>query len=108
MLGEIARKGRHVYPTYIQAGLAWEKHELQTLKRFLRALKLPNLEPVKIFKLPMTDLAGDPLERDRTWRAGLLCCGIVQLYFGPQPEFADQSRDFLRTRTDRRNRDGAA
>jgi 7-cyano-7-deazaguanine synthase len=59
MLGEIARKGRHVYPIYIQAGLAWEKHELPTLKRFIRALKLPNLEPVKIFKLPMTDLAGD-------------------------------------------------
>ena len=59
MLGEIARKGRHVYPIYIQAGLAWEKHELPTLKRFLRALKLPNLEPVKIFKLPMIDLAGD-------------------------------------------------
>jgi 7-cyano-7-deazaguanine synthase len=59
MLGQIARKGRHVYPIYIQAGLAWERHELPTLKRFVRALKLPNLEPVKVFKLPMTDLAGD-------------------------------------------------
>jgi 7-cyano-7-deazaguanine synthase len=59
MLGEIAHKGRHVYPIYIQAGLAWEKHELPTLKRFVRALRLSNLEPVKVFKLPMTDLAGD-------------------------------------------------
>ncbi|HUN57363.1 MAG TPA: 7-cyano-7-deazaguanine synthase [Candidatus Binataceae bacterium] len=59
MLGEIARKGRHVYPLYIQAGLAWERHELPTLRRFVRALKSSNLEPVKVIKLPMTDLAGD-------------------------------------------------
>jgi 7-cyano-7-deazaguanine synthase len=59
MLGTIARKGRHVYPVYIQAGLGWEKHELPTLKRFIRALKLPNIEPVKVLKLPMGDLAGD-------------------------------------------------
>jgi 7-cyano-7-deazaguanine synthase len=59
MLGVIARKGRHVYPIYIQAGLGWEKHELPTLKRFIRTLKLPNVEPVKVLKLPMGDLGGD-------------------------------------------------
>lgn len=59
MLGVIAREGRHVYPLYIQAGLGWEKHELPTLKRFVRALKLPNVEPVRILKLPMGDLASD-------------------------------------------------
>jgi 7-cyano-7-deazaguanine synthase len=59
MLGEVARKGRHVYPVYIQAGLGWERHELPTLKRFVRALKLPNIEPVRVLKLPMADLVGD-------------------------------------------------
>jgi 7-cyano-7-deazaguanine synthase len=59
MLGIIARRGRHVYPIYIQAGLGWEKHELPTLKRFVRALKLPNVEPVKVLKVPMSDVTGD-------------------------------------------------
>jgi 7-cyano-7-deazaguanine synthase len=57
MLGTIALKGRHVYPIYIRAGLGWEKHELPVLRRFVRALKLPNIEPVKLLKLPMGDLA---------------------------------------------------
>jgi 7-cyano-7-deazaguanine synthase len=59
MLGQIARSGRHVFPIYIRAGLKWEAHELKTLRRFVRALDLPNLEPVTVLKLPMGDLAGD-------------------------------------------------
>jgi 7-cyano-7-deazaguanine synthase len=59
MLGVIARSGRHVFPVYIRAGLAWERDELATLRRFVRALKLPNIEPVTALSLPMRDLAGD-------------------------------------------------
>jgi len=59
MLGVIANSGRHVFPVYVQAGLGWEKHELPTLKRFLRALKRPNIEPLKVLKQPMGDLAAD-------------------------------------------------
>jgi len=59
MLGTIARSGRHVFPVYIRAGLSWERDELATLKRFVRALKLPNIEPVKALSLPMGDLSGD-------------------------------------------------
>jgi 7-cyano-7-deazaguanine synthase len=59
MLGEIARRGQHVYPVYIRAGLSWEGDELQTLKRFIRALRMENVEPVAVLKLPMGDLAGD-------------------------------------------------
>ncbi|MGA2410011.1 MAG: 7-cyano-7-deazaguanine synthase [Candidatus Binataceae bacterium] len=59
MLGVIARSGRHVFPVYIQAGLGWEACELSALKRFVRAIKLPNIEPVKLLKLPMGDVAGD-------------------------------------------------
>ena len=46
------------YPIYIQAGLAG-KSTNPTLRRFVRALKLPNIEPVEVFELPMGDLAGD-------------------------------------------------
>jgi 7-cyano-7-deazaguanine synthase len=59
MLGVIAQSGRHVFPVYIRAGLSWERDELATLKRFVRALKLPNVEPVTALSLPMGDLSGD-------------------------------------------------
>ena len=59
MLGVIARSGRHVFPVYIRAGLSWERDELATLRRFVRALKLPNVEAVTALSLPMGDLSGD-------------------------------------------------
>jgi 7-cyano-7-deazaguanine synthase len=59
MLGQIARKGRHVFPVYIRAGLTWEPDEVRTLRRFVRALKMSNVEPVTLLRLPMGDLAGD-------------------------------------------------
>jgi 7-cyano-7-deazaguanine synthase len=59
MLGQIARKGRHVFPVYIRAGLAWEADELRALRRFVRALKMSNVEPVTVLRLPMGDLTGD-------------------------------------------------
>src|SRR5579859_253140 len=59
MLGAIARSGRAVYPVYIRAGLSWEAHELATLRRFVRALRLPNIAPITALKLPMSDLAAD-------------------------------------------------
>jgi 7-cyano-7-deazaguanine synthase len=39
--------------------LSWERDELATLKRFVRALKLPNVEPVTALSLPMGDVSGD-------------------------------------------------
>ncbi len=59
MLGAIARSDHHVFPVYIRAGLSWERDELATLRRFVRALKLPNVEPVTALSLPMRDLSGD-------------------------------------------------
>jgi len=59
MLGQIARRGRRVFPVYIRAGLRWEPDELRTLRRFVRALELENVEPVTMLRLPMGDLAGD-------------------------------------------------
>src|SRR5690242_13222110 len=57
MLGQIGRRGRHVFPIYIRAGLSWEAAELATLRRFLRRLAMPQVEPVTMLKLPMGDLA---------------------------------------------------
>ena len=59
MLGVLARAGRQVFPVYIRAGLSWERDELATLRRFVRTLRMPNVEPVAALNLPMGDLAGD-------------------------------------------------
>jgi 7-cyano-7-deazaguanine synthase len=59
MLGVMARGGRQVFPVYIRAGLSWERDELATLRRFVRTLKMPNVEPVTALNLPMGDLTGD-------------------------------------------------
>jgi 7-cyano-7-deazaguanine synthase len=59
MLAASARNGRRVYPVFVEAGLSWERSELATLKRFVRALRMENIEPLTILKLPMGDIAGD-------------------------------------------------
>jgi 7-cyano-7-deazaguanine synthase len=59
MLAVSARSGRSVYPVYVQAGLSWEASELSILKRFIRALRMENIEPLTVLKLPMGDIAGD-------------------------------------------------
>jgi 7-cyano-7-deazaguanine synthase len=59
MLAVSARNGRAVYPIYIQAGLSWEPSEIASLKRFVRALRMENIEPLTILKLPMGDVSGD-------------------------------------------------
>jgi 7-cyano-7-deazaguanine synthase len=59
MLATLARKGRRVYPVYVQAGLSWESSELATLRRFIRALGIENIEALTILKLPMADISGD-------------------------------------------------
>jgi 7-cyano-7-deazaguanine synthase len=59
MLAALARKGRSVYPVYVQTGLSWETSEIASLKRFVRALRMENIEPLTILKLPMGDVSGD-------------------------------------------------
>lgn len=59
MLAALARNKRSVYPIYVRAGLSWEPSELVTLRRFIRALRMDNIEPLTVLKLPMGDIAGD-------------------------------------------------
>ncbi len=57
MLAEFARRRRHVFPVYVRAGLQWEAEELKVLERFVKALKLPNIEKVAVLELPAADVA---------------------------------------------------
>ncbi|MGH7781014.1 MAG: 7-cyano-7-deazaguanine synthase [Candidatus Binataceae bacterium] len=57
MLADFARRGRHVFPVYVRAGLAWERAELATLKKFIATLKGSRIGQVAVLDLPMTDIA---------------------------------------------------
>lgn len=58
LLGETLRKRAAVHPLYVRSGLYWEPAELRHLRRFLRALRDPALQPLRILEVPVTDLYG--------------------------------------------------
>ena len=53
MLAELAKGYRRVHPVYIRQGLRWERDELRSLQRYLRAV---GLGPLTILDLPVRDL----------------------------------------------------
>jgi 7-cyano-7-deazaguanine synthase len=57
LLGDLARRGRHVYPVYVAAGLKWERAEIRVLRRFVASLAGARIAPIAILELPMTDVA---------------------------------------------------
>ncbi len=59
LLAELARKGRHVFPVYVRAGLRWERVELAILRKFIAALDRGNIEPVAVLDFPTIDIARD-------------------------------------------------
>ncbi len=59
LLAELARKGRHVFPIYVRAGLRWERVEVATLRKFIAALNRDNIEPVAVLDFPTGDIARD-------------------------------------------------
>ncbi len=57
MLADLARHSL-VYPIYVEAGLAWEDDEKESLERFLAALAQPNVEPVTYLSVPVGPILG--------------------------------------------------
>jgi len=57
MLADLARRGRHVFPVYVRAGLLWERAELAVLRKFIATLENSRIEQVAVLDLPMTDIA---------------------------------------------------
>ena len=100
LLAELARKGRHVFPIYVRAGLRWERVELASLRKFIAALKRDNIEPVAVLDFPTVDIMRDH------WSVsgkvpGYRAAHRVQLHPRSQPEPADESRDVLRAQSHR-------
>lgn len=57
LLGDLARRGRRVFPVYVRAGLRWERSEIGVLRSFIAALGSAKVAPLAILDLPMTDVA---------------------------------------------------
>jgi len=58
LLAESLRRYRAVIPLYVRAGLRWEAAEIARLRRFLRRIRSPRLQPLRVVSLPMADLYG--------------------------------------------------
>jgi 7-cyano-7-deazaguanine synthase len=58
LLGEVVRDHPAVYPLYIRCGLFYEGVELRFLRRYLRALRGPVLQPLTVLSSPVGDLYG--------------------------------------------------
>ncbi len=58
LVAELAKEAQVVWPIYIRQGLRWEVTELFWLKKYLKALRLRSLQPLKIFHEPMAELYG--------------------------------------------------
>lgn len=58
LLAELAGQGAAVQPIYVQSGLRWEPVERYWLRRFVRALDAPRLQPLVELALPAADLYG--------------------------------------------------
>jgi len=56
LVGDALRSGNIVYPLYVRNGLFWESVELEHLRRFLDALRSPNLRPLYTLELPVADI----------------------------------------------------
>ncbi|MBI4346413.1 MAG: 7-cyano-7-deazaguanine synthase [Elusimicrobia bacterium] len=55
-------QGGRVVPVYVQGGHAWERAELRALRRLLRAMRGPRLEPLRLLRVPVA-----PLYRRASW-----------------------------------------
>ncbi|MBN2218199.1 MAG: 7-cyano-7-deazaguanine synthase [Pirellulales bacterium] len=58
LLGKLAREGRAVVPFFIRSGLAWQREELQSAKRFIREIASSRLADLVVLDLPLDDLYG--------------------------------------------------
>jgi 7-cyano-7-deazaguanine synthase len=63
LLGKLLREGELVQPFYVQSGLHWQRGELPAVRRFLRAMRRPELEKLVVLDLPLADLYVDHWSR---------------------------------------------
>ncbi len=58
LLCRMLDRSEQVNPLYVRCGLRWEEAEVYWLRRFLHAVRAPNLQPLRIIDLPLRFLYG--------------------------------------------------
>ena len=58
LVAELLTKGWTVLPLYVRCGFRWERTELVRVRRALKALRHPGLEPLLVARAPMGPLMG--------------------------------------------------
>ncbi len=58
LLWRLIHRRIRVMPLYVRCGLRWEEAELFWLRRFLRAMRSPLLEPLRIVDMPLRSVYG--------------------------------------------------
>ena len=58
LLVRLLAEGRRVAPLNLQCGLIWEAAELYWTRRFLRAVRAPRLEPLRVVDVPLASTYG--------------------------------------------------
>ena len=56
LAARLAAGERTVYPVYVRQGLLWEAAEQHWMKKFLAAVAVANIQPLREIALPVTDL----------------------------------------------------
>ncbi|MBI3320702.1 MAG: 7-cyano-7-deazaguanine synthase [Candidatus Omnitrophica bacterium] len=59
LLHRLLRRGAAVFPIYLRCGLSWEAAELYWLRRFLRAVRSPRLDSLRVVDVPLRSTYGD-------------------------------------------------
>jgi len=59
LLGHLLGQGHRVRPFYVRTGVVWQNEELRAVKRFLRAVRSPQLQALVLLDLPLADLYHD-------------------------------------------------
>jgi 7-cyano-7-deazaguanine synthase len=56
LVDQLLRSNRPVVPFYVRTGCVWEHSELEAVRRFLDAVKAPNLANLVLLEMPVADL----------------------------------------------------
>lgn len=56
LLAEEAKKGKNIFPVFIETGLHYEPAQKKVLKKFIRKLPYKNIQPLTTLALPLHDL----------------------------------------------------
>ncbi len=56
LLSRLAHPGRRLLPLYVRCGLRWEAAEVAWLRRLLRAVRTPQMEPLCLLDVPLQPL----------------------------------------------------